>query len=809
VSDWSLRYEGFEPALEGLREALCTLGNGVFATRGAAPESSADDVHYPGTYAGGVYDRLRSEVSGRTVENEDLVNLPNWLVLTFRIEGGDWLDLRRVDVLEYAQELDLRTGVLMRSFRFADGEGRITGVTQRRLVSMAEPRLAALETTILAENWSGRVEVRSALDGTVTNSGVPRYRELRGDHLVPVSAEAVGEDVIALVVETRDSHIRVGEAARTRVLRDGGAHLSERRLRRGDEGFVAHELSFDLAEGSRATVEKVVSVVTERSNAIYEPGSAAAEQVRRTGGFDRLLERHEVAWAHLWQRFDIRIEGSERAQMILRLHIFHLLQTVSTSTIDLDVGVPARGLHGEAYRGHVFWDELFIFPLLNLRLPAITRTLLNYRFRRLPEARWAAREAGCEGAMYPWQSGSDGREESQALHLNPRSGRWLPDNSRLQRHINLAIAYNVWQYVQVTADAEFLRFRGVPMLVEIARFWTSIASYNRLSGRYEIRGVMGPDEYHDGYPDREAPGLDNNAYTNVMVVWLCTRLLELFDRLPDHHRRELWETLRLSREELDRWEDLSRRMAIPFHDGVISQFEGYGDLLEFDWGAYRDRYGDIHRLDRILEGEGDTANRYKVSKQADVLMLFYLLSADELRELFERLGYDLPPEMITRTIDFYLARTSHGSTLSRVVHSWVVARSDRERSFELFSEALESDVADVQGGTTPEGIHLGAMAGTVDLLQRGYSGLEVRGEVLWFNPSIPPELVAVEFELHYRGHRLQVRITPDRLHVSTIPTDLAPIHVGFLEDVIELPPGATVEWELGPQAAAGAASSET
>ncbi|HEX6231032.1 MAG TPA: glycosyl hydrolase family 65 protein [Actinomycetota bacterium] len=795
MTEWSLVYEDFVPEQEGLREALCTLGNGVFAARGAAPEATADDFHYPGTYAAGVYDRLRTEIAGRTVANEDLVNLPNWLVLTFRPLDGEWLDLRRVRVSDYRQELDLRTGVLTRAFRFADGAGRVTAVTQRRLVSMAEPQLAALETTVVPENWSGPLQVRSALDGTVTNSGVARYRSLRGDHLVPVSAEPIGDDGIGLVVETRDSHVRIGTAARTRPLRGNGPVVAGRRLLR-EGGFIAHEIDLDVEEGVPITVEKVVALVTSRAHAIYEPGEDAAERIGRADAFDDLLERHVLAWNHLWQRFDIRIEGPERAQAILRLHIFHLLQTVSTNTIDLDVGVPARGLHGEAYRGHIFWDELFIFPLLNMRLPALTRTLLNYRYRRLAEAKWAAKQAGFEGAMYPWQSGSDGQEESQTLHLNPRSGRWLPDNSHLQRHINIAVAYNVWQYFQVTDDMEFLRFRGAPMLIEIARFWASIASYDRATDRYGIRGVMGPDEYHDGYPDREAPGLDNNAYTNVMVVWLICRVLELLERLPDHHRQALWETLRLTREELDRWEDISRKMAIPFHDGIISQFEGYEGLQEFDWAAYRERYGDIQRLDRILEAEGDTPNRYKVSKQADVLMLFYLLSADELREILERLGYELPPEAIPRIVDYYLERTSHGSTLSRVVHSWVVARSDRSRSWELFSEALESDVADVQGGTTPEGIHLGAMAGTVDLVQRGYTGLEVRGDVLWFNPAIPEEFQALECEVHYRGHRVQVRITPDRLQLSTIPSEVAPIQVGFLDEVVELLPGTNVEWSL-------------
>ena len=795
MNGWSLTYEGFLPTEEGLREALCTLGNGVFATRGAAPEAVADEVHYPGTYAAGVYDRLRTEIAGRSVENEDLVNLPNWLALTFRPAGGDWLDLSRVEVLTYVQELDLRTGVLSRAFRFRDADGRTTGVRQRRLVSMAEPHLAALETTIVPEDWSGRLEVRSGLDGTVTNSGVARYRSLRGDHLVPRSSRTLGGDAISLVVETRDSHIRIGEAARTRLLRVDDEVEAERSVTEG-EGSIAHDVAVEVRAGEEITVEKVVALVTARANALYEPGADAEKAVERAGAFEHLLERHALAWNRLWQRFDIRIEDSERPQTIVRLHVFHLLQTVSTNTIDLDVGVPARGLHGEAYRGHVFWDELFIFPLLNVRLPALTRALLNYRYRRLGEARWAASQAGYEGAMYPWQSGSDGREETQTLHLNPRSARWLPDNSRLQRHINIAVAYNVWQYFQVTEDWEFLRFRGAPMLVEIARFWASVATYDRASGRHVIRGVMGPDEYHDAYPDRDEPGLDNNAYTNVMVVWLLCRTLELFERLPEHHRLELWESLRLSREELDRWEDISRTMLVPHHDGVISQFEGYEDLLELDWEDYRARYGDIHRLDRILEAEGDTANRYKVSKQADVLMLFYLLSADELRELFERLGYELSAETISRTVDYYLARTSHGSTLSRIVHSWVLARSDRERSWEQFSQALESDVADVQGGTTPEGIHLGAMAGTVDLLQRGYAGLETRGDVLWFGPALPKELQALEFEIHYRGHRLLVRITPERLRVGTIPSEVAPIRVGFGDEVVELTPGSTAEWPL-------------
>jgi trehalose 6-phosphate phosphatase len=797
VNTWALTYEGFDPQGERLREALCVLGNGYFATRGAAPEAAADEVHYPGTFVAGCYNRLTSQIGGREVENEDLVNLPNWLPLSFRPEDGDWLDLAAMEVLDYRQELDLRRGVLTRFLRVRDAQGRVTAVTQRRFVHMADPHLAGLETTLVPENWSGRLEVRSALDGRVTNAGVERYHQLDGRHLRSLESGLVGEDAVWLLVETRSSHVRIAQAARTRVLRDGEAIKVKRRTHQ-EPGFVAQDLVLEAREGEPLTVQKVVALFTSRARAVAEAGDAARQRVARAGGFDELLEQHVLAWDQLWRRCRLDIDGDEEADGTINLHIFHLLQTVSVHTIDLDVGVPARGLHGEAYRGHIFWDELFVLPFLNLRFPELTRALLRYRYRRLPEARWAAAQAGYQGAMYPWQSGSDGREETQRLHLNPRSGRWLPDNSHLQRHVNIAIAYNVWQYYQVTADVDFLCEQGAEMLLEIARFWASATTYNRALDRYEILGVMGPDEYHDGYPDRDEPGLDNNAYTNVMAAWVLCRALETLQLLPEVRRTELEERLGLQREEVDRWQDVSRKLRVSFHDGdIISQFEGYERLQELDWEGLRHRHGDIRRLDRILEAEGDSPNRYKASKQADVLMLFYLLSADELRALLERLGYRLEPETIPRNVDYYLRRTSHGSTLSSIVHAWVLARSDRPRSWRFFTEALASDVHDVQGGTTAEGIHLGAMAGTVDLAQRCYTGLETREDVLWLSPSLPEELEGIDFDIRYRGHwSVNLHVTPDLLQVRVAGGRAAPVKVGVKGEVVEIEPGGMGEFPL-------------
>jgi alpha,alpha-trehalase len=799
MNDWSLIYENYEPGQEKLREALCTLGNGYFCSRGAAPEAHAGEVHYPGTYLAGGYNRLATEIAGRVIENEDLVNFPNWLSLGFRIEDADWFDLAAVDILSFRQELDLQSGVLQRTVRFQDRARRISELRQRRQVHMCNRHLAALDTTLTAENWSGRVEFRSALDGRVNNDNVERYRELASEHLEPQTTGQLDRETVFLKVRTNQSRLEMAQAARTRIFAGNRQLTPERRLER-QPGYAAQTFVLQLKPSDSVRIEKVVAVYTGRDVAISECGLEACNEIARAPGFDELLAHHRRAWTHLWRRFGLDFEennGSEKVRMILRLHIFHLLQTVSLHTIELDVGVPSRGWHGEAYRGHVFWDELFIFPLLNLRTPEITRTLLKYRYHRLPAARAAALAAGYRGAMFPWQSGSNGREESQEVHLNPKSGNWIPDHSRLQRHVNAAIAWNVWQYYQVTGDAEFLSFYGAELILEIARFWASLASWNQELDRYEILGVMGPDEYHDAYPDSDRPGLDNNAYTNVMAVWSLTCALGVLNILSEERRQELRESLALAQEETDHWEDISRRMRLVFHgDGIISQFEGYEKLEEFDWETYRTRHGKVMRLDRLLEAENDTPNRYKCSKQADVLMLFYLFSSEELRAIFERLGYPFEYETIPRNIAYYLERTSHGSTLSQVVHSWVLSRSDREGSWQLFTEALHADVDDIQGGTTPEGIHLGAMASTVDLVQRGYTGIETRGDVLHLNPCLPRELRRLKLRLRYRGQTLELEITSRRLTVSCLQCGLEPVKISYRQEEATIEGGQTLTWEL-------------
>ena len=771
MGDWSLVYEAYSPQEQGRREALCTLGNGVFCTRGAFAFESASDGHYPGTYLAGGYNRLSTPIADRQIENEDLVNFPNWLCLTFRPADGDWLSIDAVEVLSFRQALDLKQGVLSLAMRVRDGDQRETLIEERRLVSMANPHIAAIDVTITPQNWGGPMEIASALDGRVVNYGVKRYRDLNCRHLAVVdggsfAATPAGEIMLALMVQTTQSELRVGMAARTRLYREG--RRLEARITTGDEtGLPQQIFAVTAAQGQPTRVEKVVTLYSSKDKAISEPGLAALELIGEAGDFEALRVAHAHSWAGLWRRSDVAVESDDPdMQMIVRLHIFQLLQTVSPHTIDTDAGTPARGWHGEAYRGHVFWDELYILPFLDTHHPEIGRALLRYRFNRLPKARLAAAQAGLTGAMYPWQSGSDGREESQIMHLNPRSGRWLPDFSWQQRHVNLAIAYNMWMHYQMTGDRAALETAGAEVIVQIARLFASLARWHaeRDGGRYEIHQVMGPDEFHEAYPDTEDHGLRNNAYTNVMVSWLMQTALQVIDVLDEEPRGELIERLGITAEERGRWDDMSRRMYVPFHGGgIISQFEGYDDLEEFDWDGYRAKYGNIQRLDRILEAEGDSADRYKLAKQADALMLFYLFDEPTLEARFHRLGYGFSADQWLKTIDYYLARTSHGSTLSFLVHAWVLARHRPDQAWDFLLTALNSDVGDVQGGTTAEGIHLGLMAGTVDLIQRGLTGLQVRDGVLQFDPRPVGSIRRIATRLRVLGHWVHVEATSDEV----------------------------------------------
>ena len=792
TGQWMLAWDGFDPSEEGTREALCTLGNGYWGTRGAASEAEADGIHYPGTYFAGVYNTTTTERNGVTTDSESMVNSPNWLALWFRIDDGDWFSPARATLLNYRQQLDLRRAILTRELRFIDGTGRITRVRTRRLVSQASVHTAFVETTIEPENWSGSLTVRSAIDGRVTNRAERGSALLARRHLSARKTRELDDESILLEMETIRSGIHISVAARTRVFDGPDLLAATRRLLVDEAGWVAHEFDLGATIGRATRIEKVVVVRTSRDRAIASPSEAAETLLARTPGADDLLAAHERAWRILWDEFRVEMDSGDRQALALNLNTFHILQTLASVTADLDAGIPARGLHGEGYGGHIFWDELFVYPMLTLRRPDLSRALLGYRYRRLDEAKYAARAEGIPGAMFPWQSGIDGREVTPRELFNPRSVAWMPDNSHRQRHVGLAIAYSAWQHYQATGDVGFLIEQGAELVIEVARFFAGLATYDSAEDRYSISGVMGPDEFHDGYPDNPGTGLRNNTYTNVMTAWVLRRAADIVQLLESRSCRPLRDRLKLDPDEGEKWRTIGKRLTVPFcSDGTISQFEGYHELAELDWDSYRAKYGSLERLDLILNAEGLSTNLFKVSKQPDVLMLLYLFSAEELRELLAEMGYPLPVEAVISTVNHYTERSTYGSTLSNVVHSWIEARQDRKRSWDFLTRALESDLSDIQGGSTRDGIHIGAMAGSIDMVRRCYTGLEVRSGMLWLHPLLPPEIDSIAFGFTYRSQDIRLELWKTRLRITVGLSSAPPVIVMVEGNRAELSPGET------------------
>ncbi len=766
-STWKITYDKFKPAKEGLREALCTLGNGYMGIRGAAPESAISRVHYPGTYIAGVYNKLATRIAGRRIFDESMVNCPDWLFLTFKIGDGDWITPSQAKILSYHQQLDMHKGILIRRLRLQDQKGRKTKIETHRLVHMGEPHRAAIKYVITPENYQGWILIRSGLDGAVQNTNVSRYRQLNSRHLKPCSLGRFSRNGIYLSMKTSQSNIRISQAAKLRIFTESKEMKPVSKILKKNKKIIYQEFRIFAHKSESYKIEKILSIYTSKDKGIKDSVLAAIDSIKKSPGFDALFKTHRQIWNTLWKRFDIHLEGDNFSQRALRLHIFHLLQTASIHNTLIDAGLPARGLHGEAYRGHIFWDEIFAMPFFDMHNPEISQALLLYRYRRLLQARKYAKDNGYQGAMFPWQSGSTGEEETQLIHLNPMSGKWGPDYSHNQRHISFAIAYNVWHYWLRSGDLDFICRYGAELLLSIAQFAVSLTEFKPEDGRYHTDGVMGPDEFHEKFPGRLKPGFKDNAYTNLLIVWTLIKAQEILNILPKQHKARIIKKLMLDQKELKLWQDITKKMNIIINkEGIISQFDGYFSLKELDWQAYRMKYGKIERMDRILKAEGKSPNDYKVAKQADVLMIFYLFHLSEIKDLFHRLKYRFDKSMLKKNYDYYINRTSHGSTLSKVVHCYVSHLLGKTKdSWQWFQDVLKSDIYDTQGGTTPEGIHVGVMGGSIDIALRAYAGINILPDRIKIDPDLPRSWRNIKLRFRYRRNWLSLSIKKSKISV--------------------------------------------
>ena len=761
---WHLDYYGEYSGKRNYgQEAMLTIGNGFFGLRGAYVEAQADSDNYPGMYVAGMFNQLTTKINNRDVVNEDLVNLPNSQFISFGVDHQKPFTVTPADISDIYRSLDLKTGTLTTTMNLQLSTGQLLEVRTTKVANMTNWHRFAIKYEIRPINFGGSLQIYSAIDGRVINGNVARYQDFDQHHL-DITGMAAHENTISLSGQTKSSKVKFVINSK---LSCDQVETPEAISATTEEQLVKQTVDLEVQPGTSYEISKDVTIFTSlESQGNLE--QLATDDLHKSSFADTLADSVKY-WQNLWNTADIQIENDITSQKLTRVNIYHLFVTASAlQSGQLDASVGARGLHGEAYRGHIFWDEMFVLPYYDLHYPEITRQALLYRYKRLDAARKYAQSENKSGSMYPWQSGMYGDEQSQFVHLNPVNNSWDPDNSRLQRHVSISVAYDVLAYYNITNDQRFMQDYGLEMLLSICQFWVSMTSYDKDTDRYDIKEVMGPDEFHEEYPNSDERGLTNNAYTNIMVSWLFTKVQELLQQTDA-------ETVKKASEKAEVQPDLTTQMAHISHrlrldineDGIIGQFQGYFKLSRLNFDSYRQKYGDISRIDRLLKGENKSPDAYQVAKQADTLMPYYEMPKAEVESIIRDMGYDLPADYYSRNLRFYLDRTTHGSTLSRIVYS-VLDEIDNnmDQSWQLFSTALFSDYYDIQGGTTAEGIHLGVMGATLQIETRNYGGVNVTGKIIKIAPHLPQNWTSISFKEQVRGIWYQYLINHHSITVT-------------------------------------------
>jgi len=716
-SNWTITETAFDPTHLHRQETLFTLGNGYLSTRGSFEESIPGDQ--PATLIHGIFDDV-------PIVYTELANAPDWLPLVVFV-AGERFRMDQGQVLSYRRQLDLRRGLLRRDVRWRSPAGHTLELCFERFASLADEHALAIRCRITPLDFEGQIEVHAALNGYPHNQGVMHWDWLD---------QGGTGNIIWLRTRTCASRHELGLAARLDV--SGAGDVSMKAM--GCQGYPTLGATFQARAGQTITLEKTVAVFTSRDG--DAPTEAARQRSSALPDYATLLSAHEAAWADLWADTDVLIEGDPAAQLAVRYNLFQVL--VAAPRHDDRVSIPAKTLSGFGYRGHVFWDtDIFIVPFLTFTQPALARNLLLYRYHTLPGARRKAAAAGYPGAMFAWESADTGDEVTPRWVPGPQGEElvriWCGD---IELHISADVAYAVWQYWQATGDDDFMRDYGAEIILDTASFWGSRAEWNAERGCYEINDVIGPDEYHEH--------VDNNAFTNRMVQWHLETALEVLAWLREtapEQAATLSIQLDLTPERLAHWNTVRERILV-LHDpetGLIEQFEGFFDREDVDLAAYEPR---SQSMQTVLGLEG--ANRSQVLKQADVLMLLYLL-----RDRYDR-------QALRTNWDYYAPRTdhTHGSSLGPAIHAILACDLGlSEKAYEHFMRAALVDLEDVRGNTA-DGIHAASAGGLWQAVVFGFGGLRLTAAGPVVSPHLPPGWTRLQFGLYWHGQRYEFDLRP-------------------------------------------------
>lgn len=749
---WTLTHEGCSVFTESALESRFALGNGFLGTRGSRSHTRGPTwvswlgnikwASWPRCYVAGLFD-WPNMVRPVPV----LMPVADWSRFRIVLDGKPHL-LWGGTHLAIARTLDLHRGELFTETTYRTDGGIIIRGNELRLVSQAD-RSVGLQL------------VRFSLD----RDGV--------DVLLEASFGMGGLDMEPLWLEPD-----LG-AWRTQNSERGVAMAGAVTLRAGD-GLLVPERPFSLrwiwhwrsVAGQMIEIDRMVAVARADSPK-DDPAPAAKAALARSqaSGWRAVLAAHEVAWQNRWRDADIVVEGDDTVQRALRFAGYHLISAANPE--DERVSVGARGLTGDAYFGHVFWDtEIYLLPFYTMVWPDAARAMLMYRFHTLPAARRKAAEMGCKGALYAWESADTGDEVTPESVVGPGDTMIEVRTGKMEIHISADIAYAIWQYWRVTGDDTFFVEAGAEILLETARFWASRAIAEQDGARH-IRHVIGPDEYHED--------VDDNAFTNVMARWNIIRALEAIDVLTKrwpNHAAALSNKLAIGGAELADWRDAAAGMVTGLDPAtrIYEQFAGYHKLEPVDLSLYSGGKAPIE----MLIGQ-ERIQRSQVIKQADVVALEALLPEE------------FPGPIAEVNFNLYEPRCTHRSSLSAGMHALVAARlGDSTRALAHLHRAAATDLEldpDSAGG-----IRIAGLGGVWQAVVLGFAGLDLTGDGITINPRLPLKWQSVSFRVHYRGRAVQVRVA--RTTVTIAISDGPPVTVRIAGATRTLEGGRALEVNL-------------
>jgi kojibiose phosphorylase len=728
--EWLLRKKGFRNSSRAIQvnETLLTLGNGYLNIRGSLEELPPG--HCGGMYLAGIYDKSESDV-------EELVKCPMWTDVSVWHEGHKFC-LSTCRALFHEQVLDMRKGVLHRRTTFRNPHGKILTIDTTRLVFLHNVHWGFMSVRIVPKNFSGTIRVLSGLNGEVFNRGYfPRelYKHL---HLERIER---GRNFMYLEMKTRERGIRIAEAASWKlVFPPGNMHQWEPRIY--GEKFTS-EITIEASRGQVYEFEKLAVVCSSRevpADTMFKDTICQLKAFVRSGA-EREIRDHLQLWENRWRQADIRIGGDEEAQKALRYNIFQLLINGPSRPS----GVGAKFLSSEGYLGHVFWDtEIFVLPFYIYNFPGMARNMLLYRYQTLPGAMRNAERMGYRGAKYAWESATTGED------VTPRFASKLEKTIRLiytgteEDHIVSDVIYGVERYLRVTGDEEFLMCYGLEMVFLTARFWAS--RVERSVRGYEIRRVIGPDEFHEH--------VDNNAYTNFLVRWhlkLAAMLHKYMQRRNPAILDALSSSIGLLPEEVEEWFSISRELLFTCDasTGVVEQFDGYFGLKDYVIERH-DREG------RPVLPQGvtyKTISRTRLIKQADVLIMMLLFP------------HAFSDEAKKANYDFYERRTAHKSSLSHCTHAMMgLAVSNRVRAYRYFMKTALFDLENLHKNTDL-GIHAAAVGGTWQTAIHGFGGLTIKSDRIVLRPWLPKKWDRLSFTVKWRERDIHLDITHNKVAI--------------------------------------------